>query len=111
MFTTPCTTAKLGSKRFSSSTYDEHGGCYDHVAPPSGAVPPDNTPGEYGFDFKRFGIRVPTIIVSPLIAPGTIFRVPVGTMPFDHTSILKTVEKRWGLKSLDRARRRCARCW
>ena len=81
-------------------TYDEHGGCYDHVAPPSGAVPPDNTPGEYGFDFKRFGIRVPTIIVSPLIAPDTIFRVPVGTMPFDHTSILKTVEKRWGLNPL-----------
>ena len=81
-------------------TYDEHGGCYDHVAPPLGAVPPDNTPGEYGFDFKRFGVRVPTIIVSPLIAPGTIFRVPAGTMPLDHTSILKTVEKRWGLPPL-----------
>jgi phospholipase C len=81
-------------------TYDEHGGCDDHVAPPLGAVPPDNTPGEYGFDFKRFGVRVPTIIVSPLIAPGTIFRVPAGTMPLDHTSILKTVEKRWGLPPL-----------
>ncbi|MGB7947468.1 MAG: alkaline phosphatase family protein [Candidatus Binatia bacterium] len=81
-------------------TYDEHGGCYDHVAPPSGAVPPDNTPGEYGFDFKRFGVRVPTVIVSPLIEPGTIFRVPAGTMPLDHTSILKTVEKRWGLPAL-----------
>ncbi|MDT4898957.1 MAG: phospholipase [Acidobacteriota bacterium] len=81
-------------------TYDEHGGCYDHVAPPSGAVPPDNTTGEFGFDFKRFGIRVPAVLVSPLIAPGTIFRVPAGTMPLDHTSILKTVEKRWGLPAL-----------
>jgi phospholipase C len=81
-------------------TYDEHGGCYDHVAPPSGAVPPDNTPGEYGFDFKRFGVRVPTVLVSPLIAPGTVFRVPAGTMPLDHTSILKSVEKRWGLPAL-----------
>jgi phospholipase C len=81
-------------------TYDEHGGCYDHVAPPSGAVPPDDTPSEFGFDFKRFGIRVPAVLVSPLIAPGTVFRVPAGTMPLDHTSILKTVEKRWGLPAL-----------
>ena len=34
-------------------TYDEHGGCYDHVSPPTGAVPPDVTPGEFGFDFTR----------------------------------------------------------
>ena len=80
-------------------TYDEHG-CYDHVAPPLGAVPPDNTPGEYGFDFKRFAVCVPTVIVSPLVAPGTIFRVPAGTTPLDHTSILKTVEKRWELHAL-----------
>ncbi len=26
-------------------TYDEHGGCYDHVPPPQGAVPPDNSVG------------------------------------------------------------------
>ena len=81
-------------------TYDEHGGCYDHVAPPSGATPPDNSAGEYGFDFTRFGVRVPTVLVSPLIAPGTVFRVPDGSTPLDHTSILKTVEKRWGVPSL-----------
>ena len=81
-------------------TYDEHGGCYDHVPPPSGAVPPDSTAGEYGFDFTRFGVRVPTILVSPMIAAGTVFRVPAGTTPFDHTSILKTVETRWGLPAL-----------
>jgi phospholipase C len=81
-------------------TYDEHGGCYDHVAPPSGAVPPDNSAGEYGFDFTRFGLRVPTVLISPLIAPGTVFRVAEGTMPLDHTSILKTVETRWGLPAL-----------
>ncbi|PYS85029.1 MAG: phosphoesterase [Acidobacteria bacterium] len=81
-------------------TYDEHGGCYDHVPPPQGAVPPDNCQGEYGFDFRRFGVRVPAVLVSPLIAPGTVFRVPNGTTPLDHTSILKTVEKRWGLPAL-----------
>ena len=81
-------------------TYDEHGGCYDHVPPPGGAVPPDNSPGEFGFDFTRFGVRVPAVLVSPLIAAGTIFRVPDGSMPIDHTSVLKTIEKRWGLPAL-----------
>ncbi|HEY3939760.1 MAG TPA: alkaline phosphatase family protein [Bryobacteraceae bacterium] len=79
-------------------TYDEHGGCYDHVPPPSGATPPDNSVGQYGFDFKRFGVRVPTVLVSPLIPAGTVFRV-AGT-PLDHTSILKTIETRWNLPAL-----------
>jgi phospholipase C len=81
-------------------TYDEHGGCYDHVPPPAGAVPPDNTAGEFGFDFTRFGVRVPTVLISPLIAPGTVYRAPAPGTPFDHTSVLKTVEQRWGLPAL-----------
>jgi phospholipase C len=81
-------------------TYDEHGGCYDHVAPPTNATPPDDTPGQDGFDFRRFGVRVPTVLVSPLIAAGTVFRVPDGSTALDHTSILRTVELRWGLPSL-----------
>ncbi|HET7174752.1 MAG TPA: alkaline phosphatase family protein [Gammaproteobacteria bacterium] len=80
-------------------TYDEHGGCYDHVPPPGGAVPPDNSPGELGFDFTRFGVRVPTVLVSPLIAAGSVYRAS-GPTPFDHTSILATVEKRYGLPPL-----------
>jgi phospholipase C len=81
-------------------TYDEHGGCYDHVAPPSGAVPPDSDAGEFGFDFTRFGVRVPAVLVSPLIQAGTVFRAPAGGPPIDHTSILKTVQQRWSLPSL-----------
>ncbi len=80
--------------------YDEHGGCYDHVPPPSGATPPDNSAGEYGFDFMRFGPRVPAVLVSPLIPAGTVFRVPEGATPLDHTSILKTIEARWNLPAL-----------
>jgi|HubBroStandDraft_1064217.scaffolds.fasta_scaffold03094_9 phospholipase C len=83
-------------------TYDEHGGLYDHVPPPSGATPPDNTtsaPGEFGFDFTRFGVRVPAVLVSPLIPAGTVFRVP-GPTPLDHTSVLKTIQTRWGLPAL-----------
>jgi phospholipase C len=82
-------------------TYDEHGGCYDHVPPPWGATPPgDGTTGEYGFGFDRFGVRVPTLLISPLIFPGTVYRVPDGTTPLDHTSILKTVEQCFNLSPL-----------
>jgi phospholipase C len=80
-------------------TYDEHGGCYDHVPPPTNAMPPDATPGEFGFDFKRFGPRVPTVLISPRIPAGTVFRTS-GATPFDHTSILKTIELRWGVPPL-----------
>jgi phospholipase C len=58
------------------------------------------TVGEFGFDFKRFGVRVPAVLVSPLISAGTVFRVANGATPLDHTSILKTVETRWNLPAL-----------
>jgi phospholipase C len=82
-------------------TYDEHGGCFDHVPPPWGATPPDSAvESAYDFTFNRFGVRVPTVLISPLIAPGTVYRVPAGSVPLDHTSILATVEQRWGLQPL-----------
>lgn len=79
-------------------TYDEHGGNFDHVPPPSGAVPPDDSLGEFGFDFTRFGLRVPAVLVSPRIEAGTVFRARRGTI--DHTSVLKTLELRWDLDPL-----------
>jgi phospholipase C len=80
-------------------TYDEHGGNYDHVAPPIDAVPPgDGTVGEFGFDFTRLGVRVPAVLVSPLIAPGSVFRASSGYI--DHTSVLKTISERWGTQAL-----------
>jgi len=82
-------------------TYDEHGGCYDHVPPPENAVAPDNSAGELNFDFKRFGVRVPAVLVSPMIPAGTVFRSSAST-PMDHTSILATVEARFNLPSLTR---------
>ncbi|MDT0448557.1 alkaline phosphatase family protein [Streptomyces hesseae] len=80
-------------------TYDEHGGCYDHAPPPSGAAPPDGSQGQFGFGFTRFGVRVPTVLVSPLIEEETVFRVDGGT-PLDHTSLLKTIEERWDVAPL-----------
>lgn len=80
-------------------TYDEHGGNYDHEPPPHNATPPDDgTVGENDFDFRRFGVRVPAVLVSPLIKEGTVFRAANGTI--DHTSILKTIHERWGTAPL-----------
>jgi phospholipase C len=81
-------------------TYDEHGGCFDHVPPPWGATPPDSAVEvPYNFGFDRFGVRVPTVLISPLIEPGTVYRT-AGPTPLDHTSILATVEQRWNLAPL-----------
>jgi phospholipase C len=73
-------------------TYDEHGGCYDHVLPPQGALPPDKAsdPGQENFKFNRFGVRVSTVLVSPYIQAGTVFRSNT-SVAYDHTSILATL--------------------
>jgi phospholipase C len=78
-------------------TFDEHGGTYDHVPtpPPPAAVPdhltiPPGAPGYSGFDFKRYGVRVPAVVVSPWIQQGTVFNTV-----FDHTSVIKTISNRW----------------
>lgn len=60
-------------------TYDEAGGCYDHVPPPTAPHPGfhngvswDKIPTN--FAWKRLGIRVPAIFISPRIAEKTILR-------------------------------------
>jgi phospholipase C len=97
--------APTWSKTLFILTYDEHGGCYDHAPPPL-AVPPDNHPTT-PFAFDRYGIRVPAVIISPYIRPGTILRsVANGDLPhhgppypFDHTSIIAAVRKCFNLQA------------
>lgn len=72
--------------------YDEHGGLFDHAAPPVGlpyAVNPDgkNSTDPF-FAFDRLGVRVPAVLVSPYIEAGTI----VDTI-FDHSSLIATARK------------------
>jgi len=80
-------------------TYDEHGGYYDHVPPPP-AIPPDdippgitaaNQPGGY----DRYGFRVPTVVVSPYSKPHFVSHTV-----YDHTSVLKTIERKWNLPAM-----------
>ncbi|HEX3068635.1 MAG TPA: alkaline phosphatase family protein, partial [Thermoanaerobaculia bacterium] len=55
--------------------------------------------GEFGFDFKRFGVRVPTVVVSPYVEAGSVFHAS-GSVPYDHTSILATIERTFGIQNL-----------
>jgi phospholipase C len=72
--------SRLWEKTLLVITYDEHGGFYDHVPPP--LDPPDDNPKV----FKRYGVRVPAIVVSPLVG-----RRSFSHELFDHTSIIKTI--------------------
>jgi phospholipase C len=68
--------------------YDEHGGFYDHVPPPA-AVDDDH-------EFQRLGVRVPALLVSPLVARESSSTDLLGPdVHFDHTSIIKTILTRF----------------
>ena len=85
-------------------TYDENGGFFDHVAPPTA---PPGTPGEY---VTAPAVPDPSVAGSPAISGpiGLGFRVPmliispfsrggfVCSDTFDHTSILRFLETRFG---------------
>jgi phospholipase C len=86
-------------------TFDEHGGFCDHVPPPE-AVPTGDD-DEYAnkannFTFNLYGVRVPAIVISAYTQQGTVIgnNPDDATTRFDHTSILATVEKRFGLQPL-----------
>ncbi|HVX19703.1 MAG TPA: alkaline phosphatase family protein [Acidimicrobiales bacterium] len=85
-------------------TYDENGGFFDHVPPPQ---PEPFTPGEYltprglAMAPESFGIpgpiglgpRVPTLLISPFTRGGYVC-----SKTFDHTSILRLLERRFGVE-------------
>src|SRR3954463_12848759 len=72
--------SKLWTKTLLVITYDEHGGFFDHVPPP--LDPSDDNPKV----FSRYGVRVPAIVVSPLVGKRSFSHET-----FDHTSIIKTI--------------------
>jgi phospholipase C len=85
-------------------TYDENGGFFDHVVPPT---PPAGTPGEFVTATAvpdassvgspaingpiGLGFRVPMLIISPFSRGGL-----VSSGAFDHTSLLRFIETRFG---------------
>jgi len=80
-------------------TWDEHGGFYDHQQPGAAVAPGDNSTtsqlNKYGFTFTQLGVRVPAIIVSPLIPQNLIDH-----RNYDHSSVPATVEAIFGLTAI-----------
>ena len=79
-------------------TFDEHGGFYDHVAPGPAVPPGDLVTADYqqfGFKFDRLGVRVPALVISAHTPRGVIDHTR-----YDHTSILATVERMYGMDNL-----------
>jgi len=77
-------------------TYDEHGGFYDHLAPPGTArfhrANPDvseDIPRVHEKEGK-YGVRVPALVVSPHVK-----RMSVGHHIYDHTTIARTILQRF----------------
>jgi phospholipase C len=94
-FLSEIATALVNSPQWSKTalvvTYDEWGGFFDHVPPPR---LPDDAPTRE-FDHGQAGFRVPSFVLSPFARSGA-----VDHNVYDHTSMLKLVEWRFGLKPL-----------
>ena len=88
---------KVWEKSVLFINYDENGGFFDHVVPPT---PPAGTPGEFvtkpGIAEEGnpvgLGFRVPMTVVSPFSAGGW-----VDSTRYDHTSTLRFLEERFGV--------------
>ncbi|MBX3190805.1 MAG: alkaline phosphatase family protein [Labilithrix sp.] len=70
-------------------TYDEHGGFFDHVAPP---VAVDDLA-----DFQRQGFRVPAFVIGPTVKKGYVCKTQL-----EHSSVAATLKTRFDIKSLSK---------
>jgi phospholipase C len=70
-------------------TYDEHGGFYDHVRPPTRV--PDNDAAT-----SKMGVRVPALLISPRVRRGGVDREV-----YNHASIPKTILMRHCYRASD----------
>ena len=82
------TTSKLWPRTLLVLTYDEWGGFFDHVPPPAAAADVDPA-------YLQCGFRVPTLLISPFAR-----RRHVAHGVYDHASILRLIEWRFGLQPL-----------
>jgi phospholipase C len=76
-------------------TFDENGGLFDHVKPPTkihspypGTPAPVKNYKDQKFDFTMLGLRVPALLISPWLAKGSVDHTQ-----YQNTSILKFTEE------------------
>jgi len=78
--------------------WDEHGGFYDHVAPPK-ATPPGDTEHNRAkgdgssFAFDLLGVRVPALLIAPTAPAGALGSTLFPGKAFDHASVVSTVRE------------------
>ena len=78
--------------------FDEWGGFFEHVAPPR-AIAANNVDTDIVNGKTLLGLRLPVVIASPwTVGPATNPRI--SSQVYDHTSVLKLIEWRWGLAPL-----------
>jgi phospholipase C len=77
------------SKTLLIVTYDEHGGFYDHVAPPTTV---DEEAG-----FEQMGFRVPAFVIGGMVKKGYVSKTTL-----EHVSIAATLKTRFDIKSLSK---------
>lgn len=90
--------------------YDEHGGFFDHVAPPTKDVPNPDGLNSSDFSFDRLGIRVPLVAISPWIDAQTVSyptsdNAPMPSSQYEHTSVINTVNNLLGVKDTPLSKR------
>ncbi len=90
---TAVTSSPNWSKTVLIINFDEWGGFFDHVPPPLALIPRASQAA--GIPDGRLGFRVPCLVISPYAR-----RNFVGHEQFDHTSILRMIEWRFGLPPL-----------
>jgi len=103
LFVAQVVQALTQSPEWSSSalfiTYDEHGGLFDHVPPPSAcepdAIQPNLTSTDPPGAFNQYGVRVPMMLVSPYAK-----KHYVAHDVYDHTSIIRFIEARFTIGAL-----------
>jgi phospholipase C len=69
-------------------TYDEHGGFHDHVAPP--------LTQDERVEFRQLGFRVPSLVAGPTVRRGCAIDTT-----FEHTSVIATLTRRFGLDNMN----------
>ena len=96
--------SKFWEKSLFIVLYDEHGGFFDQVPPPSSVTNPDGQNcADPSFDFTRLGVRVPAVLVSPLVERGQ-----VDSTNYEHSSIPATIKKLFDLPAYLTARDKTA---
>ncbi|MBR0716920.1 alkaline phosphatase family protein [Bradyrhizobium liaoningense] len=94
---------KVGANSAMLVTWDEHGGFFDHAAPPA-ATPPGDKPLNHNragnprnCAFNGFGVRVPAVLISPWLPAGLGSTIFGGNARFDHASVVRALRSTFSL--------------